>query len=101
MQDFGLSAEVSDGSRRDLADRYDEVVAYGRGVDRAGCVGCWLPSLVLLVGTAALLPRIAYRRRDILLTLIPLYGCLFLYKVYWRLASPQPYWRTRADVRHA
>ena len=61
-------------------------------MDSIGLLPHLIPVAVLLV----VLPRVAYRRRDALVYLIPVFGWFFFCKVCWRLAGlPHPDWPER------
>ena len=55
-------------------------------------------SAVYFTAFTLLLPRVAYRYRDVLMVLIPIYGCLvFVTRVLWRQVSPTAYWTPRSS----
>jgi hypothetical protein len=55
-----------------------------------------LPILVYPIIIAIWAPKIAYRRRDWLFLLIPIYGFVFLVTTLWRFAHIRhPYWSER------
>ena len=83
---------------RRLEQLHEQAVEYGEGLNRARlwaglAIGLPLTALFIL-----LLPRVGYRRRDFLMSFIPIYSCIFWIRIIWRLASPFPYWSTRTPI---
>ena len=78
----------------DLGDAYLGSRALGGHLDLRD-VG---PDLIVMALTWPLLPRVSYRRRDVLMILVPFYGVWVVGLVVWRLSGlPYRDWRPRDD----
>lgn len=66
----------------------------------AGMAGDYVAVVPVLLGGAAIAPKVSYRRFDCFLLMIPVYGVVFMATFAWRL-SYLPYrdWPLRADER--